>query len=63
MSLCHLSSTGFEKSVVLPTVYWGLLASGGVRLHCSHAALPARFHHDLRRSPQVSEARCQDHFF
>ena len=44
---------GFEESAVLPTIPRGLLASSGVCLHSSHAALPARIHHDLYCPPQV----------
>lgn len=51
---------GFKKSAILPTIYWGLLASSGVCLHSSHAALSTCFYHDLHHPPQVSEANRQD---
>lgn len=44
---------GFEESAVLSTIPRGLLASSGVCLHSSHAALLARIHHDLYCPPQV----------
>lgn len=59
MSL-FFSLTGFKKSAILSTIYWGLLASSGVCLHGSHAALSTCFHHDLHHPPQVSKANCWD---
>lgn len=56
VNFCH--STGFKKSAILPTVSRGLPASSGVCLHSSHAALSARFHHDLYCPPQVRRAYC-----
>ncbi|XP_017293894.1 adhesion G protein-coupled receptor A1 isoform X2 [Kryptolebias marmoratus] len=44
---------GFKESFVLPPVPWRLLTSGGVCLHCGHAALSACLHCDLHCTPQV----------
>lgn len=44
---------GFEEGAVLSSISRGLSAPSGVRLHCSDAALPTDFYHDIHCAPQV----------
>ncbi|XP_016384188.1 adhesion G protein-coupled receptor A3-like, partial [Sinocyclocheilus rhinocerous] len=44
---------GFEEGAVVPSISGRVPASGGVRLHSRHAALPVCLHHHLHSAPQV----------